>query len=195
MTALHLVVQTGWHSLTEGFLAKEASASTITSSGMKPLITAASRVNAKGAELLLNAGANIEARDESTLTALIHACESECNAAMQIRLEHGASIKTPPDVMTPLHIATSQDNTSGVSLLLGAGANPEAKFKGDYTPLLLAARKGNTRRVEMMRLLCERGANLSAKDSWEKSALYRAGKDSSSDKKILAEILKSHGAK
>ena len=270
MTALHLVAQNGWHSLVELLLAKGASASTTASSGMTPLITAASRDNAKGAELLLNAGADIEARDENTLTALIHACKNKCNAAMQVLLEHGASTKTPPDVMTPLHIATSQDNIAGVSLLLGAGANPEAKFKGDYTPLLLAARKGyvdivqillahkastetrsldshtalliaairgdmdmakmlldaganpeaknsggataviaiagnnaqfcewapaNTRRVEMMRLLCERGVNLSARDSWGKTALYRAGKDRSSDKKILVQILKSHGAK
>lgn len=90
----------------------------------------------------MNAGADIEARDKNTLTALIHACTNKCNAAMQILLEHGASTKTRPDVMTPLYIATSQDHVSGVSLLLGAGANPEAKFKGDCTLLLLAAREG-----------------------------------------------------
>ena len=171
MTALHLVVQNGWHSLTELLLAKSASASTTASNGMTPLITAASRDNAKGAELLLNAGADIEARDENTLTALIHACKNKCNAAMQILLEHGASTKTPPDVMTPLHIATSQDNTSGVSLLLGAGANLEAKFKGDYTPLLLAARKGY---VDIVQLLLAHKASTETRSLDSHTALLVA---------------------
>ena len=270
MTALHLVIHNGWHSLTEVLLANGASVSTTAGNGMTPLITAASRDNAKGVELLLSAGADIEARDEKTLTALTHASRNNCNSAMQILLQHGASTKTPPDIMSPLYIATSQDNKLGVSLLLGAGADPEVNFKGDCTPLLLAARKGNgdilqillahkvstetrsldshtalliaairgdldmvkslldaganpeakasggataviavagnnaqfcewapanRKRAEMMRLLCERGVNLSARDSWGKTALYRAGKDSSSDKKILVQILKSHGAR
>ena len=272
MTALHIVVQKGWHSLTELLLAKGASASIAASSGMKPLITAASRDDAKGAKLLLNAGADIEARDKNTRTALIYACKNRCNAAMQILLEHGASTKTPPDVMTPLYIATSQDNVSGVSLLLGAGANPEAKFRGDYTPLLLAARegysdivklllahkaltetrslksytalliaalrgdidmvkilldagadseargqcgetaviaisndyyshnewaRGNKSFVEMLRLLCERGVNLSAKDSAGRTALHWAewgANRGSSDRQTQVQILKSYGA-
>lgn len=283
MTALHVVVQKGWHSLTELLLAKGASASIAASSGMKPLATAASRDDVKGAELLLNAGADIEARDKNTLTALTHACKNKCNAAMQILLAHGASTETPPDVMTPLYIATSQDNVSGVDLLLGAGANPEAKLKGDCTPLLLAARagyldivklllahkaltetrslnshtalliavirgdvdmvkilldagadseardscgataviaitsarythykwaRGNTRLVEMLTLLCERGVNLSAKDSGGmiagrmieggRTALSWAeegAKRGSSDSQLLVQILRSHGAK
>lgn len=42
MTALHVVVQKGWHSLTKLLLAKGASTSIAASSGMKPLTTAAS---------------------------------------------------------------------------------------------------------------------------------------------------------
>ena len=58
------------------------------------------------------------------------------------------------------------------------GADIECCDKDNYTPLLMAASSGHTAVVE---LLLKRRANLKAKDTQEKTAIYLAAEENSID--------------
>ena len=172
---------------------------------MSPLHIATSQDNTSGVSLLLGAGAKPEVKFKGDCTPLLLAARKGYGDIVQILLAHKASMETRSlDSHTALLIAAMRGDLDVVKSLLDAGANSEAKNSAGATAVVAIAGNSarfcewapaNTRRVEMMRLLCERGVNLQAKDAWGKTALYRAGKDSSSDKKILVQILKSHGAR
>lgn len=84
-------------------------------------------------------------------------------------------------------------------ILLDARADPEARDACGATAVIAITNAFYTKRVvEMLRLLCERGVNLSAKDLSGRTALYGAEqghKWDSSDRQIQVQILRSHGAK
>lgn len=59
-------------------------------------MVAAARDDARAIELLLNAGADIEAKDNLKYTALHLATSKSAGAAMKALLSRGASNETPP---------------------------------------------------------------------------------------------------
>ena len=58
------------------------------------------------------------------------------------------------------------------------GADIECLDKDNYTPLLVAASEGHTNVVQ---LLLNRGANLKAKDTQDKTAIFLAAEENSID--------------
>jgi ankyrin repeat protein len=100
---------------------------------MTPLYWAASSCNPEATEVLIHAGADLEARDSHEKnTPLIAICwggNKECGVKI-------------------------------VRLLLEAGADPNARRKEDSTPLIFVARYGN---IEMIKLLLDHGADPSLK--------------------------------
>lgn len=58
------------------------------------------------------------------------------------------------------------------------GADIECLDKDNYTPLLIAASSGHTAIVQ---LLLQKGANLKAKNTHDKTAIYLAAEENSID--------------
>ena len=111
-------------------------------------------------------------------------------AAVRSLLEQSANVNAPQgDGTTALHWAAHRDDPEIARLLVQAGANLNAKTRlGDLTPLLLAAKNGNTTLIE---ILLEAGTDANNADANGTTPLmYSAG----SGKADAVEVLLESGA-
>ena len=115
--------------------------------------------NAKAVNFLLQAGANIEAKNNWGATPLYQAGKVE---AITTLLQAGADIEARTEGgFTPLHGAARLGNAETITTLIKAGADIEAKAEDGDTLLHMAALSG---RAEAITVLIEAGANGKAKD-------------------------------
>jgi ankyrin repeat protein len=111
---------------------------------------------------------------EEPLTMVQRAARDGPLELLKTILSQGAepSSADPGDAWTPLHWAAGYEgDVERTSLLLDAGANPNAATSDGYTPLMAAAQAGDAARV---RLLLAAGANPNAVDVDNRSALHIA---------------------
>ena len=121
--------------------------------------------NVELVKVLLEAGANPNARDEYNGFTILQGrriykwSADKIVEIVKLLLEAGAN---PNDSnsgsQTPLHRAAYEGNVEVIKMLLEAGANPNAN-QGRYTPLHTVAQDGN---VEAVKMLLEAGANPNA---------------------------------
>ena len=92
-------------------------------------------------QVLLAAGANLEARNEYGLTPLHGAAESNENAAViEFLLAAGADVNARNQYgITPSHSVWFNDNPEVIQALLAGGADPNARAEDGDTPLHRAA--------------------------------------------------------
>ena len=104
-------------------------------------------------DVLLSAGANVNAVDDYGNTALKHAVMGRKPEAIRALVAKGANVNQAPTKTNPgetaLHIAIDRGFPDIVKLLLELKANPNAKSKFGGTPLQLA-RKGDQEDVVAM---------------------------------------------
>ena len=162
-----------------------------TKSGETPMIAAIVTGDDELVRLMLQRGADVEARCADQITPLMHAIGHGYNSIAELLLSHGAQVDAPTSGWTPLHRATDLVNISMVSTLLAHGAGIEAKSPKDFsrrkhplgvlkspkaddsdddhsssndrgwTPLLRAACNGEDK---MVRLLLDKSADIEAKN-------------------------------
>ena len=125
------------------------------------------------AEVLLAAGAAVDAADYSGTTPLHVAADKGCGPVVQRLLAAGASAEAQagPDNWTPLHYAASKGAVGSIGLLVGAGANLRAVTSDGSRPLHLAA---GPECLEAARLLIRLGASPSLKNQAGVSAIKSA---------------------
>jgi uncharacterized protein len=109
--------------------------------------------------LMARAGIEIDAQNAQGETALMMAALRDNLEAAQALAARGAV--THKDGWAPVHYAASGPAATVLRWLLERGAPLEAKGPGGNTPLLMAARYGDDRAIE---LLLERGADRGAKN-------------------------------
>ncbi len=156
---------------------------------------AAARNDAAMVALLLTHHADVKLRSIAGCTPLdVAALMGATEVASQL-ISAGADVNAagPANTTggaTPLLLATGNDHTDTVKLLLEHGANPDAAYTtgAGSTPLMLAANSGNS---EIARLLLEHGARTDLGDNEHKTALYRAV-DRGNVK--VVQLLLAHGA-
>ena len=146
------------------------------------LLKAAGEGKAELVSLLLDRGADIEAKGKYDYTALIVAARFGYTEAVGLLLDRGADIEAKDKYgKTALIQAAEEGETEAVGLLLDRGADIEAKEKYGYTALMISAINGRLRAVK---LLLAGGANLRAKNENGETALIlaeRKGQDQVSD--------------
>jgi ankyrin repeat protein len=130
--------------------------------GMTALHWAAERGDAELAEMLIFAGANVEAGTRIGGYTPLHLAARSGHAGVVKTLlaaNANADASTLNSGVTPLHLAAASDSPEAVTLLLEAGSEPDTLEKSwGQTPLIFAA---SANRVENIRLLLAAGADPS----------------------------------
>src|SRR3990172_415278 len=139
----------------------------------QPIETTLQRLAGEGNNLLINIlldhGADIEARDNNDFTSLHYAVSNGHQATVAFLLDHGANIEAQGNRdHTPLHIAAANGHQAIVALLLDRGA---AIGNNGRTPLHLAALNGQQATVAF---LLNRGATIEARDNIGFTSLHYA---------------------
>lgn len=149
---------------------------------------------AKTTKLLLDKGADINARNEEGATALIEAAGFGRLAIVKMLLQRGGDLEARSNNGgTALHaaacdcaLATMPDTFDVVKLLLEKGAAINTKDNEGYTPLMIAS-GGGVVKTDIVRLLLENGANTRLKNAHGETALTIALK---SDVPDVVQLLK-----
>jgi ankyrin repeat protein len=151
--------------------------------------------------LLLEKGAEINARDEDGGTALIAAAGYGLLGIVEMLLQEGADIEARNNYgSTPLLVAacdcaeaTMPDTLDVVKVLLQKGANINARDRRGDTALMVAS-GGGVIKTEIVKLLIEKGADLKIKNNRGETALMVAKKSNVPDvvRLLKAATAQSH---
>jgi ankyrin repeat protein len=125
--------------------------------GMTPLMMAAGATSAEAIRLLLEAGADPGAVDESGRTALQHARAAGHKKVIALLEKAAEEHDTAAGV--DLWTAAATGPVYRVRTLIDAGANPDARDAEGRTPLMIAAAAGQS---DIVAFLCAKGADARA---------------------------------
>ena len=149
-----------------------------------------------GGELILKAGANINAKDADGMTALMNAANFARDKVTKLLLKHGADVKIRDSSgKTALMYAADHEKDDVARLLLEHGADVNAKDKSGNTALMFAAGQEEQyitiENDKVVRLLLEHGAEVDAKNESGETALMVAASNGY-EKNVT--LLLEHGA-
>lgn len=149
--------------------------------------------------LLLDKGADLEARDEHGWTPLLHAIERDRPDGMWRQFQDDAvklliarkanTAVKDNDGGTALHHAAGQRNPDMVKMMLAQGLAVDARNKDGQTPLFTAVARDA---VENIQLLIAAGADVNARDNRDSTVMHFAM--SRGDSEVL-HVLHEHGAR
>ncbi len=142
------------------------------------------------AKLLIQKGANVNARDEFGSTALLSAVYFDNNKEIiELLLNKGADVNAVNKWgNTPLTYASAYSNKEVIEFLIRKGADINTKNEKWETSLIIASEKNS---YEVIRLLIEKGADLNVEDKNGNTPLINACKNG---KVEIVEMLINAGA-
>lgn len=141
--------------------------------GWTALLRSATKGQEAMVRLLIEKGADIEARSPNSGTPLICAAEGNHEAIVEFLLKSGANVDTGDEFgWKPLHRVMVNRVGQGVAqMLLTHGADINARCRYQKTPLHHAIEKGN---ISMVSFLLAAGADFEARDIAERTPLHAA---------------------
>ncbi|CAL8365733.1 unnamed protein product [Arctogadus glacialis] len=139
--------------------------------------------------MLVQAGANVDAKDKTTRTPLLEAITSDHVEVARYLVQCGASVyHVEEDGYTGLHHAAKQGNLQLVHLLLETGqVDINAQDSGGWTPIIWAAEH---KHMDVIRALLSRGADVTIQDKEMNMCLHWASFAGSVD---IAELVLNAG--
>jgi uncharacterized protein len=154
--------------------------------GVTPLLEAARRGYSETALELINAGADVGAKDAYGVTALMFSLIAGSPDVALKLIEKGADVNSRDvDGRTALVEALTSENEippAVIDMLIRRGADVNVRLAGGLTPLMIAA-SGDPR---LVRMLVEAGADVNARDDGGADILERA-KDNPENIRILED--------
>ena len=141
--------------------------------GWSPLLRAATNGQEAMVRLLIENGADIEARSPNNGTPLSCAAEGNDGAIVEFLLKKGANVGAGDDFgWRPLHrVMVNPDGENVAQMLLGHGADVNVRCLYQKSPLHHAIEKGNS---AMVSFLLAAGADVEARDIAERTPLHTA---------------------
>ena len=141
----------------------------------KALITTIFEVDAKAVGALVDAGADVNARDEYGNTPLLHAVfllsdgrqepDEVIVEIMKILIKGGADVNARNESgITPLHGFATRRLPEAVRVLIEAGADVNARDESGGTPLHASHNSYAPNRAEIIKILIKGGADVNARD-------------------------------
>jgi ankyrin repeat protein len=150
----------------------------------KALLNAARDGDRLFVELVVEAGADVNARGEGGVTALHLAAEAGHEDIVRFLVDHGADLHAETaGGWTALHAAAASGSTDVVLALLNAGADPNARDARGQTPLHMAAYWG---RYGATSALASHGADVDLPDADGRTPGQLAGGDA---RERIADVL------
>jgi ankyrin repeat protein len=191
ITGLYLAAQEG-NALAIKFLCEEQqidpnATGSKAPDGSTPLYIAAQQGHTDAANVLLEAGAAIDATFRG-FSPLFIACQNGHTLTAQLLLQKQANKNAiGGDGSTSLYIAAQQGHVDIVDILLEAGAAIEATFRGGFTPLYIACSKGHT---SVAQLLLQDHANPNVMGGDGSTSIYVAAQNGHTN---VVSLLLSYG--
>ena len=141
--------------------------------------------------LLVSNGANLEAKNDRSLTPLFLAVEMNNPQVAELLIKLGSDVSClNNDGLMPVHFAVSKGFIPVVELLLENGVNIDVKTaEYDLTPLMIASASG---RLSMAEFLIEKGANVNAWSTKKNMSVLSIS--NMVDDRDMARLLRQHGA-
>jgi ankyrin repeat protein len=187
-TALHVAVNRGDLDEVRSLSADRKLVNTPARNHRMPLHLAVEATDFDAVQILVNAGADVDAKDADGLTPAQRAIRSDQHKIVELLGKHGCSapdiflasafgkvealdslLKQSPTIVeqrtdeeeqTPLHLAAIYRQSLAARHLVAAGAKVDEKNKWGMTPLHLAA---SFEAIDVIKLLLQKGANVRAK--------------------------------
>ena len=122
-----------------------------------PLYMAASNGNIEAVKILLEAGADVNAKNFKGETPLYVAISKNNNELAKLLMQYNADVNHKVHGWTPLYFAILKKNNEIAKILIEHNANVDLIDYYGYSPLMLAARNGD---VEAVQLLIDNGADI-----------------------------------
>jgi ankyrin repeat protein len=156
----------------------------------KRLLEAVSRGDTETIRVVLEKGANINAKEPHTGATVLHlAIVFKHPELIQFLIDNKADVQAQDnDGFTALHLANMRSKSRIVSVLLASGANKEIKNSLGFTALHTAV---FSERIENVQILLDNQVDIEARDNTGCTALYIAALKG--NPKII-EMLLSYGA-
>lgn len=152
------------------------------------LAEAASRGDLAGAQALIKAGADPNAKDSYDYTPMMWAIRRGNLSMAQLLFSANAKLPAPSPSFAPMALAAQSGNAGLVSFLAGQGLDPNAKTSLGKTAMSFAAASGSTATVQA---LLNAHADVNAADSRGQTPLIAAAQ---LGEPAMAGYLVDHGA-
>jgi hypothetical protein len=151
--SLHDAAKAGDVEAVRSWLAKVADKEAKDKDGATPLHVAAMKGHASVVEMLVQAGADMDAREGAHGLTTLHIAASQGHASVvEVLIQAGANKEAKAmQGWTPLHVAAMKGRASVVEVLVAAGAAKEAKDENGWTPLWLANKVHNESVANILR--------------------------------------------